>query len=82
MEPQAAVKCVEIIANFNEGVFLSDIIMDDDATTMAQFRHKSDGGHLSNNIFVPNQRGDVNHKIRGLGRQCEELASMPAARSR
>ena len=82
MEPQAAVKCVEMIANSDEDVFLSDIIMDDDATTMAQLRHKSDGGHLSDNIPVPKKRGDVNHRIRGLGRQCEELASMPAARSR
>eukprot|EP00957_Ditylum_brightwellii_P168990 12862696-Ditylum_brightwellii.AAC.1 len=81
MEPQAAVKCVEMIANSGEGVFLSDIIMDDDATTVAQLRHKSDGGHLPNNIPVPKKR-DVNHRIRVLGRQCEELASMPAARSR
>eukprot|EP00957_Ditylum_brightwellii_P179394 13665981-Ditylum_brightwellii.AAC.1 len=71
-----------MIANSDEDVFLSDIIMDDDATTMAQLRHKSDGGRLSNNIPVPKKRGGVNHRMRGLGRQCEELASMPAARSR
>eukprot|EP00957_Ditylum_brightwellii_P130719 9972437-Ditylum_brightwellii.AAC.1 len=76
MEPQA------MIANSDKGVFLFGIIMDDDATTIAHLRHKGDGGHLSDNIPVPKKRGDVNHRIRGLGRQCVELASMPSARSR
>eukprot|EP00957_Ditylum_brightwellii_P199475 15205642-Ditylum_brightwellii.AAC.1 len=82
MEPQAAVKCIEMIANSDKDAFLSDIIMDDDATTIVQLRHIGDGGHLSNNTPVPKKRGDVIHRMRGLGRQCEELASMPAARSR
>eukprot|EP00957_Ditylum_brightwellii_P058316 4421172-Ditylum_brightwellii.AAC.1 len=82
MEPQAAVKCVEMINNSDEGVFLSDIIIDDDATTMAQPRHKGYDGHLPDNIPVLKKRGDVIHMVRGLGRQCEELASMAAARSR
>eukprot|EP00957_Ditylum_brightwellii_P210005 15364469-Ditylum_brightwellii.AAC.2 len=56
--------------------------MDDAATTMAQLRHKGDGGHLPDNIPVPKKRGGVNQRIRRLGRQCDELASMPAARSR
>eukprot|EP00957_Ditylum_brightwellii_P209003 15359853-Ditylum_brightwellii.AAC.1 len=82
MEPQVAVRCVEIIVDSDEGVFLSDFIIDDDVTTMAQLRHKGDGSHLPDNIPVPKKRGDVNHRIRGLGRQCEELASIPAARQR
>eukprot|EP00957_Ditylum_brightwellii_P032634 2473546-Ditylum_brightwellii.AAC.1 len=46
-----------MIANSDEGVFLSDIIMDDDAMTMAQLRHKADGSHLSDNIPVPKKEG-------------------------
>eukprot|EP00957_Ditylum_brightwellii_P012396 936430-Ditylum_brightwellii.AAC.1 len=56
--------------------------MDDDAATMAQLRHKGDGSHLSDNIPMPKKRGDVNHRIRGLGRQYDELISMPTTRSR
>eukprot|EP00957_Ditylum_brightwellii_P016306 1226415-Ditylum_brightwellii.AAC.1 len=58
MEPQAAVKCVEMIANSDEGVLLFDIIMDDDdAMMMAQLRQKADGDHLSDNIPEPKKRG-------------------------
>eukprot|EP00957_Ditylum_brightwellii_P153049 11650169-Ditylum_brightwellii.AAC.1 len=82
MEPQVTMRCVDMIVNSNEGVFLSDIIMDDDATVMAQLRHKADGSHLPYNIPVPKKRGDANHRIRGLVKQYEELASMTEARSR
>eukprot|EP00957_Ditylum_brightwellii_P111118 8473066-Ditylum_brightwellii.AAC.1 len=57
MEPQAAVKCVEMIANSDEVVFLSDIIMDDDTTTMSQLRHKVMGAIFQIIILCLKKRG-------------------------
>eukprot|EP00957_Ditylum_brightwellii_P059606 4525213-Ditylum_brightwellii.AAC.1 len=55
--PQAVVRYVKIIADSDEGAFLSDIIMDDGATTMAQLRYKADGGNLPDNTPVPKKEG-------------------------
>jgi len=41
MEPKAVVMICEHIGREDNGIFLSDIAMDDDTTTMAQLQKKS-----------------------------------------
>ena len=82
MEPSAAVNIVEYLPTTNSGVFLSEIIMDDDTTTMAQLQNKDKGGKLCNELQTPHKKADTNHRIRGLGRQVLELADMRVGQSR
>eukprot|EP00957_Ditylum_brightwellii_P139894 10660111-Ditylum_brightwellii.AAC.1 len=62
MEPHAAVLIAEHVGRQNNGVFLSDIIMDDDTTIMAQLQNKSKGGKLGNIFVTSTKRGDANHR--------------------
>ena len=82
MEPSAALNIVEYLPTTNSGVFLSEIIMDDDTTTMAQLQNKDKGGKLCNELQTPHKKADTNHRIRGLGRQVLELADMRVGQSR
>ena len=66
----------------DNGIFLSAITMDDDTTTMAQLQKKSKGGLLHDELKMPTNRGDVNHRTRGFGKQCKELAQMNMLQSR
>ena len=72
----------EHIGHEDNGIFLSDIEMDDDTTTMAQLQKKSKGGLLHDEFETPTKRGDVNHRTRGFGKQCKELAQMNMSQSR
>eukprot|EP00957_Ditylum_brightwellii_P122554 9345881-Ditylum_brightwellii.AAC.1 len=56
--------------------------MDDDTTTMTQLQNKTYGGKLDDAFVTPTKRGDVNHRVRGLGNQCNELATMNMTSSR
>eukprot|EP00957_Ditylum_brightwellii_P172418 13126038-Ditylum_brightwellii.AAC.1 len=56
--------------------------MDDDTTTMAQLQNKSKGGKLDDTFVTPIKRGDVNHRVRGFGNQCNKLATMNMTSSR
>ena len=49
---------------------------------MAQLRNKCNGGKLDDDIISPKKWGDLGHRIRGLGRQMEELAEMNQAKTR
>mmetsp|Transcript_39552 Transcript_39552/g.57760 ORF Transcript_39552/g.57760 Transcript_39552/m.57760 type:complete len:88 (+) Transcript_39552:737-1000(+) len=46
MEPKAALLITEEIAKDGNGIFLANIIMDDDTTTMSQLKNRSKGGLL------------------------------------
>eukprot|EP00957_Ditylum_brightwellii_P165975 12636788-Ditylum_brightwellii.AAC.1 len=68
MEPLVPVEITEKLHNLESGMYLSHITIDNDGTTMAQLQHKSDGSFLGDDIPVPTQRGDMGHRMRGLGR--------------
>ena len=82
MEPQAAVKITTDIANSRNGVYIQNLLIDDDTTTMAQLQNRKNGGYLPDNILTPEKWADVGHRVRRLGRQMEELADMPMKTSR
>ena len=56
--------------------------MGDDTTTMTQLQNKTKGGKLDDAFVTPTKRGDVNHRVRGFGNQCNELATMNMTSSR
>eukprot|EP00957_Ditylum_brightwellii_P091940 7000473-Ditylum_brightwellii.AAC.1 len=66
MEPKAAVMICEHIGQECNGIFLSNIAMDDDTTMMAQLQKKSKGGLLQDDFKTPKKQGDVNHYTRGF----------------
>eukprot|EP00957_Ditylum_brightwellii_P066506 5048940-Ditylum_brightwellii.AAC.1 len=76
MKPRAAVLITEHVGRENNGVFLSDIVMDDDTTIMAQLQNKRKGGKLDGTFVTPIKRGDVNHRVRGFGNKCNKLATI------
>ena len=82
MEPQAAVKITTDIANSRNGVYIQNLLIDDDTTTMAQLQNRKNGGYLPDDILPPEKWADVGHRVRSLGRQMEELADMPMKTSR
>ena len=82
MEPQAAVKIVQDLAMSKNNIYLENIVIDDDTTTMAQLRNIRNGGKLDNDIIPPKKWGDLGHRIRGLGRQMQELSEMSKTKTR
>eukprot|EP00957_Ditylum_brightwellii_P170391 12970187-Ditylum_brightwellii.AAC.1 len=81
MEPKAAVLIPDHVASSQNDVFLESIIIDDETTTIDQLQNKKNGGCLIDEVMPPNKRGDVGHRVRSLGRQCEELATMTMTKS-
>ena len=53
MEPQAAVKIVTDLARSPIGVFVENIVVDNDTMTMAQLRNIKTGGYLDDDIRPP-----------------------------
>eukprot|EP00957_Ditylum_brightwellii_P185264 14107546-Ditylum_brightwellii.AAC.1 len=68
MKPKAALLITEEIANDGNDIFLANIIMDDDTTTMSQLQNHSKGGLLCDSVKTPNKRADIGHCVRGVGR--------------
>eukprot|EP00957_Ditylum_brightwellii_P107748 8220473-Ditylum_brightwellii.AAC.1 len=62
MEPRAAALIAEHVGKENNGVFLSDIVMEDDTTAIVQLQNKSKGDKLDDTFVTPTKRGDVNHR--------------------
>eukprot|EP00957_Ditylum_brightwellii_P128352 9789362-Ditylum_brightwellii.AAC.1 len=54
-------------------MFLSQIIIDDDAATMKDIQRKEDGGLLSNDNSVTSKLADLNHCTRGFGDYLYEM---------
>eukprot|EP00957_Ditylum_brightwellii_P092936 7076670-Ditylum_brightwellii.AAC.1 len=82
MEPKAAIIIAENIAKDNNGIYLANIIIDDDTTTMVQLQNKLNGDLLCDDVETPQKRADVEHHVRGLGQHCKELADLTISRSR
>eukprot|EP00957_Ditylum_brightwellii_P127109 9691010-Ditylum_brightwellii.AAC.1 len=62
MEPHAAVLIADHVGREKNGVFLSDIVMDNETTRMAQLQNKSKKGKLDDTFVTPTKKGDVNHR--------------------
>ena len=63
-------------------IFLSEIVIDDDATTMRAIQRKEDGGFLPDYATVANKLADLNHRTRGFGDYLYELRNTSQKQSR
>eukprot|EP00957_Ditylum_brightwellii_P104019 7925308-Ditylum_brightwellii.AAC.1 len=82
MESLGTAHLIQELMEGETNIFLSKIVIDDDATTMHAIQRKEDGGFLPDYATVVNKMADLNHQTRGFGDHLYDLRNTSQKQSR